>query len=87
MDWKRAALFLGVAVVSAAFGLAVAWLYKRPSGTYRASGRATAEGVEFSVEITGGVATVTAVPSGDTAAVAKTSARTLRATVPLEVKA
>jgi hypothetical protein len=86
MDWKIAAAFLGVAVVSAAFGLAVAWLYKRPSGTYRASGKATAEGVEFSVEITDGVATVTAVPTADTGAVAKTAARTLRATVPLEVQ-
>jgi hypothetical protein len=89
MDWKLAALFLGVAVVSAAFGLAVAWLYKRPSGTYRASGKATAEGVEWSIEITDGVATIQRVEAPDVVAGEKMAlARrvTHYAKVPLEVQ-
>ena len=84
MEWKLGMLFLATAVVSAAFGLAVAFLWKRDRGTYRASGKATAEGVEFSVEISDGVAHVSAVAAGDTTA--KAAQRALVASVPLEVQ-
>jgi hypothetical protein len=95
MDWKLAALFLGVAVVSAAFGLAVALLWRRQPGEparYKLAFGYTEDdglGVTVEVEMEGGVPTqaaVEVVPVGADVTAEKYAARSLGVVVPLEVQ-